>query len=253
MIGMLHSKELLNYTKDLSVLFAEDHEDLRENVTEILSTFFNKVDSAANGEEALNKYIKHYDNNNKHYDIIITDIRMPRLNGVELVENIYNINSDQIIIIVSAHDDAKYLLPLINLGIEQFIKKPIDYQDLLKVLLNTSRNVKLSNNKDTTQSNSILIKLNDFVTFSKQTDILNDNNLIIPLTKYEIIFLQLLSDNVGKIFSNEEITVYYSSFDEHLDIVNIRKLVSKLRKKLPENCVESVYGIGYRLLPYLQK
>lgn len=250
---MLHSKELLNYTKDLSVLFAEDHEDLRENVTEILSTFFNKVDSAVNGEEALKKYIKYYDDNNKYYDIIISDIRMPRLNGVELVENVYNINSNQIIIIVSAHDDAKYLLPLVNLGIEQFIKKPIDYQDLLKVLLNTSRNVKLSNNKDTTQLSSTLIKLNDFVTFSKQNDILNNNNVIVPLTKYEIIFLQLLSNNVGKIFSNEEITAYYNSFNEQLDVVNIRKLVSKLRKKLPENCVESVYGIGYRLLPYLQK
>ncbi|MCK4875598.1 MAG: response regulator transcription factor [Sulfurimonas sp.] len=249
---MLHSKELLNFTKDLSVLFAEDHEDLRENVTEILSAFFNRVDSAENGEEALKKYKKYYDTENKHYDIIISDIRMPRLNGVELVENIYNINPSQIIIIVSAHDDAKYLLPLINLGIEQFIKKPIDYQDLLKVLLNTSRNVKLSSKKDMTQSNPTLIKLSDFVTFSKENNILNDNNNIIPLTKYEIFFLQLLSDNTGKIFSNEDITSYYSSFGEHLDIVNIRKLVSKLRKKLPENCVESVYGIGYRLLPYLQ-
>ena len=55
---MLHSKELHNFTKDLSVLFAEDHEDLRENVTEILSSFFNRVDSAENGEEALKKYKK---------------------------------------------------------------------------------------------------------------------------------------------------------------------------------------------------
>ncbi|MCK4737768.1 MAG: response regulator transcription factor [Sulfurimonas sp.] len=249
---MLHSKELLNFTKDLSVLFAEDHEDLRENVAEILSAFFNRVDSAENGEEALKKYKKYYDNENKHYDIIISDIRMPRLNGVELVENIYNINPGQIIIIVSAHDDAKYLLPLINLGIEQFIKKPIDYQDLLKVLLNTSRNVKLLSKKDITESNPTLIKLSDFVTFSKENNILNDNNNIIPLTKYEIFFLQLLSDNTGKIFSNEDITSYYSSFGEHLDIVNIRKLVSKLRKKLPKNCIESVYGIGYRLLPHLQ-
>ena len=248
---MLNSKELLTYTKDLSVLFVEDHEDLRENVTEILSTFFNKINSAVNGEDALKKYIKYYNDNDKHYDIIISDIRMPRLNGVELVESVYNINSDQMIIIISAHDDSKYLLPLINLGIEQFIKKPIDYQDLLKVLLNTSKNVFL-NNKELTQENSRVIQLNDFFTFSKENNILNNNGAVIPLTKYEILFLQLLSDNIGKLFSNEDITSYYTELGENLDIVNIRKLVSKLRKKLPEKCVESVYGIGYRLLPYLQ-
>ena len=247
---MLNSKELLTYTKGLSVLFAEDHEDLRENVTEILSTFFNKIDSAVNGEDALKKYIKYHNDNSKYYDIIISDIRMPRLNGVELVESIYNINSNQMIIIISAHDDSKYLLPLINLGIEQFIKKPVDYQDLLKVLLNTSKNVLLSNNKDLAQPNSRLIQLNDFFTFSKENNILNNNGTVISLTKYEILFLQLLSDNIGKLFSNEDITSYYNRLGENLDIVNIRKLVSKLRKKLPDNCVESVYGIGYRLLPY---
>ena len=249
---MLNSKELLTYTKDLSVLFAEDHEDLRENVTEILSTFFNKVDSAVNGEDALKKYKKHYSDNGKYYDIIISDIRMPRLNGVELVESIYDINSDQMIIIISAHDDSKYLLPLINLGIEQFIKKPIDYQDLLKVLLNTSKNATVANKKNTIQTNSTLIKLSDFFTFSKENNILNNNGNIVSLTKYEILFLQILSDNIGKIYSNEDITSYYNSLDENLDIVNIRKLVSKLRKKLPDNCIESVYGIGYRLLPHSQ-
>jgi len=249
---MLNSKELLNYTKDLSVLFVEDHEDLRENVTEILSTFFNKVDNAINGEDALKKYKDYYDDNDKkYYDIIISDIRMPRLNGVELVESVYNINPDQNIIIVSAHDDSKYLLPLINLGIEQFIKKPLDYQDLLKALLNTAKSVILSQNPDSTQQNHNLKKLGNFVTFSKDNNILNDNNNIVALTKYEIYFLQLLSDSIGKIYSNEDITSYYNSFNENLDIVNIRKLVSKLRKKISENCIESVYGVGYRLLPHV--
>ena len=55
------------------------------------------------------------------------------MNGIELTENIYNINESQILIILSAYDDSKYLLPLVNLGIEQFIKKPIDYQELLRV------------------------------------------------------------------------------------------------------------------------
>jgi DNA-binding response OmpR family regulator len=249
---VLNSKELLTYTKDLSILVVEDHEELRINVTEILKNFFNTVDSAVNGEDALKKYKDSFKTNSKYFDIILSDIQMPRLNGVELVKNIYNINPEQIVIIVSAHDDTKYLLPLINLGIEQFIKKPIDYQDLLYVLLNASKNAKLSKTKNNHPQELSIIKLNNSSSFNKDNNFLYNSGEMVPLTKYEIIFLQLLSDNLGKIYSNEDITAYYDSLGENLDIVNIRKLVSKLRKKLPTDCIESVYGIGYRLIPYFE-
>lgn len=75
------------------------------------------------------------------------------------------------------------------------------------------------------------------------------DNVMVTLTKYEIIFLQMLTDNVGKIYSNEDITKRYNSLNENLDIINIRKLVSKLRKKLSANCIESIYGVGYRIVP----
>jgi len=249
---MLNSKKLLTYTKKLSILFVEDHDDLRENTTEILKAFFHNVDGAANGEEAIRKYKEFYEKESHYYHIILSDIQMHRLNGIELVENIYNINPKQIVIMVSAHDDSKYLLPLINLGIEQFIKKPIDYQDLLKVLLNASKKVTLSNSQNIQHDRVSLIKLNTSSTFNKETNILTSNNAMITLTKYEIIFLQLLTDNIGKIYSNEDITDYYNSLNESLDIVNIRKLVSKLRKKMLEKCIESVYGIGYRIIPHFE-
>ena len=247
---MLNSKELLAHSKKLSILFVEDHDDLRENTREILKTFFNEVHSAVNGEDAIRMYKEFYEKEYKHYDIILSDIQMPRLNGVKLVESIYHINPKQIVIILSAHDDTKYLLPLINLGIEQFIKKPVDYQDLLKVLLNASKNVAMSN---TTQKNihseSVLVKFDGLSTFNKETNILQHEGKMITLTKYEIIFLQLLSDNIGKIYSNDDITNHYISINENLDIINIRKLVSKLRKKLPKESIESIYGVGYRIIP----
>lgn len=250
---MLNSKELLIHTKKLSILFVEDHDDLRENTREILKTFFHQVDSANNGEEAIKKYKEFYAKESKYYDIILSDIQMPRLNGVEMVESIYNINPEQIVIILSAYDDTKYLLPLINLGIEQFIKKPIDYQDLLKVLLRASKKVTQLGTENNNNNSSALIKLNGSAIFNKETNILQHNGSMVTLTKYEILFLQLLSDNIGKIYSNEDITAYYSSLNESLDIINVRKLVSKLRKKLPENCIESIYGIGYRIVPSFEK
>ncbi len=249
---MLNSKELLSYTKELSILFVEDHDDLRTNTTEILKNFFDTVGSSINGEDAIHQYKAFYEKHKKYYDIILSDIQMPRLNGVELTENIYNINQNQIVIILSAHDDSKYLLPLINLGIEQFIKKPIDYQDLLGVLLNASKKIKLNTTSDIKYNESVKVRLNNSFIFDRDNNSLFENKNLIYLTKYEIIFLRLLSEHIGKIYSNEDITTHYQTLSENLDATNIRKLVSKLRKKLPENSVESIYGIGYRIVPFFE-
>ena len=248
---MLNSKEILKYTKNLSILFVEDHDELRENTTEILKNFFKMVECAEDGKIALTKYKEYHKNNLKYYDIVLSDIQMPNLNGVELTSKLYEINPSQLVIILSAHDDTKYLLPLINLGIEQFVKKPIDYQELLKALLNSSKKM---------QQNSTLampvvskrIHLSSNVIFDKDSSALLENDKMVYLTKYEIIFMQYLSENIGKIYSNEDIANQYELQDETLDIQNIRKLVSKLRKKLPENSLESIYGIGYRIIPYLE-
>ena len=249
---MLNSKELLLYTKKLSVLFVEDHDDLRINTTEILKNFFELVDSAVNGEEALHMYKDFYDENEKYYDIILSDIQMPRLNGVELTRNIYNINENQIVIILSAHDDSNHLLALINLGIEQFIKKPIDYQDLLGVLLNASKKIKLKNTTNIDAQISNKVRISSSFTFNRDNSSLYDNNTFVYLTKYEMMFLKLLTDHAGKIYSNEDISLYYDTLNESLDASNIRKLVSKLRKKLPDDTVESIYGIGYRIIPFFE-
>lgn len=244
----LSSKELLTNTKQLSILFVEDHDDLRENTKEILKKFFDIVDGSKNGEDALKQYKEFYKNKSTYYDIILSDIQMPRLNGVGVVENIYDINPEQIIIILSAFDDSKYLLPLINLGIEQFIKKPIDYQDLIKVLQKTIKKI-LIKNEQLHLTNSSHVKLAGFCIFDKETNILQIGNSMVTLTKYEIILLQVLTDNVGKIYSNDDITKYFNLLNENLDTINIRKLVSKLRKKLSVNCIESIYGVGYRIVP----
>ena len=59
--------------------------------------------------------------------------------------------------------------------------------------------------------------------------------------------MDFLSEEKGKIYKNEEIANYYNSLGESIDITNIRKLVSKLRKKLPNQSIESIYSIGYRI------
>jgi len=248
---MINSKELFEYTKELSILFVEDHTELRVNTTEILKNFFKKVDSAENGIDALLLYKKELQSG-KSYDIILTDIQMPKMDGVILTEEIYTLNPSQIVIVLSAHDETKYLLPLINLGIEQFIKKPIDYQELLKVLLNISKKLSLNVGTSHINNNNIDIQLHNNFLYSRDKNLLFNNEESVYLTKYEIIFIQLLTEQIGKVYSNEDIVEVYASQNETIDAQNIRKLVSKLRKKLPDNSLESIYGVGYRFTPYFE-
>jgi len=247
---MLSSKEILKHTKKLSILFVEDHDELRENTTEILKNFFQEIDCASDGKIALEKYKEYHRENSKYYDLVLSDIQMPNLNGVELTSKLYELNPSQLLIILSAHDDTKYLMPLINLGIEQFIKKPIDYQELLRALQNSAKKIRKDSVAESSTA-SRAVHLSSSVIFDKDNSSLVENGKMVYLTKYEIIFMQLLSDNVGKIYSNEEIANQYEQLEESLDIQNIRKLVSKLRKKLPENSLESIYGIGYRIISFV--
>jgi len=244
---MIESKELINYSKNLSILLVEDDIDLRTNMAEILSNFFKNVSVAENGKEALSIYTSYVKEQDAFYDIVLTDIRMPKMNGVELTKELYKINAEQFVIVLSAHDESDYLLPLINLGIEQFIKKPIDFQELLEVLLRTSKILHRSKNI-AHEENQIFIYLDENCIYNKETKSLSNQNENIYLTKYEILFMQLLASNAGIIYSNEDIVEYYHSKGESMDAQNIRKLVSKIRKKLPENSLESIYGIGYRFL-----
>ena len=77
---------MVEYTKNLNILFVEDHDELRVGTVEILKNFFNIVDSASDGEEALSKYIDFNQKSSGYYDIVLSDIQMPVMNGIELVK-----------------------------------------------------------------------------------------------------------------------------------------------------------------------
>ncbi|MBC8237015.1 MAG: response regulator transcription factor [Helicobacteraceae bacterium] len=247
---MKNPSEIKKYTNTLSILFAEDHEELRVNTSNILKSIFKTVDTCSDGQEAFNQYLRYKKENNAGYDIVLTDIEMPKMDGIELTENIYKENPEQAIIVLSAYDDTHYLLKLINLGVEQFIKKPIDYQELLGSFLNVSKKI---------HTTKVLIPQNKEIHLSQNISYIKDSKSIkndgesVYLTKFEIVFLELLSHKMGKIYSNEEIVSHFNALNEIIDGSNIRKLVSKLRKKLPENSLESIYGIGYKLIPYVAK
>jgi len=119
---------LQNETKNFNILYVEDEEDAREQTKDILKLLFNSVDTAVDGKEGFDAYML------SSYDIVITDINMPRMDGIAFIKRIREINENQKIIIISAHNDAEYLIPAIELGVDGFIVKPIQMIQLEKTL-----------------------------------------------------------------------------------------------------------------------
>lgn len=111
---------------DISILYAEDEDITRLGISEFLKMNAANVYTARNGEEAL---IMYYQN---HPDIIITDIRMPVMGGIELIQKIKNQNKDIPVIITTAYNDVELLIQMIDIGVNQFLVKPIDNDRLLE-------------------------------------------------------------------------------------------------------------------------
>ena len=129
------TQQTLKYTQSLNILYVEDDLVLQTQTNEFLSMLFNSVQTANDGKEALQKFIK------QDYDIIISDIQMPNMNGLELTAEIKKIKPTQSIIITSAYNDIDSLLGFINLNIKQFMHKPVEMDNMLFVLHEVSKNI----------------------------------------------------------------------------------------------------------------
>lgn len=114
--------------ENFSLLYVEDEEILREGISTFLNKIFTKLDLASNGEEGLKKYTQ-----NRH-DIVITDIQMPKMDGLEMTSRIKEIYEKQEIIVISAYTDPDYFTRSIELGVTGYIIKPIDFYQILKTL-----------------------------------------------------------------------------------------------------------------------
>ena len=127
--------DTLHYTKDLTLLYAEDDLELQARTKEFFQELFKSVKVVDNGKEALQVYEK------EHFDIVVSDVKMPFMDGKELTTKIKMINPHQCIIIISAYDDAECLLKFINLNIHQFLQKPIKVDNMMESLYYASKSI----------------------------------------------------------------------------------------------------------------
>lgn len=244
----MNFEKVFKNTNQLSILFIEDNQKFRQETTEIFNQIFKKVDIASNGEDALIQYNKFFQENNHHYDLIISDICMPIIDGVALTKQIYNINPEQIVIILSAHTESKYLLEFVNLGVEHFLLKPIDYEHMLKVFYNTS--IKILTKNDNSQTDSKIIQLGqNYYWDNKNNNLFHKDHTLIKLTHKELLLMELFIKNGRKITAVEEIfNLLWEDNTEMANKENLKPIISRLRKKITLLPIESIYNLGYRLI-----
>lgn len=120
--------ELKNLAKNLSVLYVEDEADLRQSVANYLKKIFDDVRVCVDGSDGLETYKK------QKPDIIISDILMPNMNGIEMLKLIKDIHPSQNIIITSAYTESEFFIDSIKLGVGSYIIKPINYDQMVEVL-----------------------------------------------------------------------------------------------------------------------
>jgi signal transduction histidine kinase len=123
-------KKLAKQVFEITVLYVEDEQEVRKEISDILSLIFPKTIVASNGKEAL----QYYNDEANNIDILLTDVRMPVVDGIELITHIRNEDINLPVIVISAYSELDYFLKTIKLGIDGYILKPIELETFLVTL-----------------------------------------------------------------------------------------------------------------------
>lgn len=243
---MVDYNEVLSLTKGLKVLFVEDDKNFRKETSDVLKNLFYKLDISVDGRDALEKYTLYHEKNGLFYDIVITDIKMPNMDGIELTKELYKLNPNQPVVIVSTYNEVKYLMDLINIGVDQFIVKPLEFDNVLEVIYSISKNI---SHQTPNIKEEIIIELNNSYYWDMDKMLLFYNDDIVNLTLRELLLMKLFIKNKNKVSSYDEIfNIIWEDNIYLASVQSLKPIVSRLRKKIPFQKIESVSGLGYRLL-----
>ncbi len=220
------------FLKDLRLLYVEDVEDVRRSAVEYLKRIVREVYEAKDGKEAI--AVWHVEKPN----IIITDINLPRLNGLDMARYIRSKDRDVQIIIATAYTDTEYLMQAIELNLVKYLVKPITKEKLLKALGQSLTKIK--------DQKKFSVQLSRECSYNAYTQIIEYEDQQIRLTKNEILFMDLLAHHSNQTITYQEIEDAIWPL-EGMSQDAIRSLVRGVRKKLPEGAIENISGVGYRL------
>lgn len=238
-------ENIVTYKKEARILLVEDDYDTQVMLHKTLNRVYNNITVTKNGEEALN-ILRDFYLKGKSFDLVISDINMPIMDGVDLLKNVRHIDELLSFIFLTAQIDVELLLDVVKYDINNYITKPFRVDELLESIDKTlNKNFKKSflvGKKDT------LLLDNDFE-WNIQEKTLYHHEEPIKLTRKEIQFIDILCNNINRVANIDDIIYYIwnevSEFESAS--ANLKNLISRLRIKLPNLNIENVYGLGYKL------
>jgi len=121
-------KQLKSITKDMTLLYVEDNSDLSRLNMDLFEDIFKHVDLAMDGHSGLEFY------NKNSYDLVITDINLPKINGLAMLKSIFSKDENQSVVVVSAYSENEYKDKLDALEIKHFLSKPISSKNMMSTI-----------------------------------------------------------------------------------------------------------------------
>lgn len=216
--------------KQMTVLYADDDPVILDATSATLSMFFAHVITAKNGKIALDKF------NDNHIDIVILDVKMPKLGGLEVAEAIRENDKKTPIFLLSNYTEVEDLKKAVTLDLVAYLTKPLSYDELIETLKNCIK--RLSN------SGTIKQKLTDSSFYNYIDKTIHTTDETIRLTKSESILLETLSKRRGFLVNYDEIV---RALGGNIGMHALHNLVFRLRKKIGKSMIEGVQDLGYVL------
>jgi DNA-binding response OmpR family regulator len=214
--------------KRSSLLYVEDEEPIRELLKDTLAEDFALFDTAGSAKEALQKLSE------REYDIVVSDIEMPGMDGLELAEQIMKMKKDTEVLLLSAYSEKEYLFRAIDVGIRKYLVKPFAPQKLLEVICEILR------------EHFAVVELGGGALYDPATKSIKIGDQIHRLTKKEHQLLDLLIGHEGEIVTMEQIKERLwpkGGYSEEA----LRALVRRVRGKSSKDVIKNIPGIGYRV------
>ena len=218
----------------MKILLAEDEVDLNNVVTRYLKKNGYSVDSVLDGEEALD-YLEYGE-----YDLVILDIMMPKVDGFEVIKKLRNKGNHTSVLMLTARDSAEDKVKGLDLGADDYIVKPFDFNELMARIRAVVRR------KYGNSSNKLVI--GDLILDTSEKSVTRAGKQI-ELTGKEYEVLEYLMQSKNRILSREQIKEHVWDFDYEGDSNIIDVLIKNIRKKIDiEDGKQIIYtkrGLGY--------
>ncbi len=216
---------MYNYLKNRTLLYIEDDVDVLQNISSFMQNYFASVHMAADAEIGFEIF------NSKPIDLLIVDIELPGINGIEFIKKVRKVNATIPIVVVSAYTNTDYLLESVELKIDKYIVKPFTSKKIYSLLDKIDLHFK---------ENNTLVFNTEITLYSNNHSFIFHGNRY-SLTSKEFKFLKLLSHQ-GFVHYND-LTILWEGKSPSQGA--IRSFIQHLRKKLPHNTIKNRQDIGY--------